>query len=151
MQLDNAAILPYIEADVVSAWSLEQLRNAFQHTENAANQLPKARIEMQAGASQGSGGAAASPDVLMPHTYHITGIFAYPSPPSTILEAQAERWNQLVALLTADYPRYHDLWQYSEEIGWDFDDDPAERTYSVTVIFTVNVIAPVKMISVPGP
>jgi len=149
MQLDNAAILPLLEADVLSAWSAAQIRLDMQKTQNAADQLPKARIEMLPWLPEATGGGVSAKECKIPHIFAITGTFAYPDS-GTILEAASERWNQLVALLTTEQPYYHDLWTYNEQIGGEYDDDPTERTYSVTVTFTLNVISPVKIIGI-GP
>jgi hypothetical protein len=147
MQLADADIRPYLHADIEAAWSVEGIRPDRQRVANAADQYPKARVNLLPGESDETGGGAASRDVVLPHVYEITGIFQYDPPGSdvTVNERCVEKWNALAALLNAEYPKYHD-WRYVERMAWDWDDNPTERTYSVTLTFTLLVVSRVQTI-----
>lgn len=146
MQLDDANIRPLLEAAVQAAWNAQAIRADAQRVANAANQLSKARINLLPGQSLPSGGAAASREATLPHTYEITGTFAYPTGgEETVNAAVVARWNELAAELTADYTHFGE-WAYSEEMSWGWEDNATERVYSVTLTFTLFVISRVKTV-----
>jgi hypothetical protein len=147
MQLDDAAIRPYLHADIASVWGIEELRPDAQRVQSSADQLPKASVILQPGVSEPTGGAAASNQAILPHTYHITGTFPYPAT-GTVNEAAVAQWNALVYVLCLNYPHYYD-WRFREEMGWDWDDNAEEQTYSVVVIFTLDFVSRIRSVAPP--
>lgn len=142
MQLDDATIRPQIEDAVRTAWNPVNLRPDAPRVPEDASDLPSVRVELLSGETQPTGAAAASRDVIIPHSYRIAGVFEYPAS-GTVNEQQVTRWNALMAQLTADYPRFAG-WRYLEAAAWEFDDDAVEQTYSVAVTFTLEVISSAK-------
>lgn len=144
MQLLDDVLRPILEQDALSAWFASNIHPDTPRVEQSLGKLVRVRIELLGGNTLTIGGGAASRDVVMPHSYRITGTFPYPNgSEGSVNAAQVARWNALVALLTADYPCYAG-WRYSEEVGWEFADNAEEETYDVSVLFTVLVIAPVR-------
>jgi hypothetical protein len=140
MYLSDDEIRPSLENTARAAWNPVNLRPDIVRTEQVGADLPDVRIRLVSGQSQATGGGAASRDVIVPHTYEITGRWTYPTgDDDTVNREQIARFNEIVSFLTADYPLYAG-WRYSEEIGWEFEDNPTEETYDVTVTFTLLVV-----------
>lgn len=138
MQIPDAPIRARLEDDLRACWNPTNLRpDAPRVAQNAAD-LPDVRVHLLDGEVQGQGPGSAARDVVVPLTYEITGRWAYPAS-GTVNEAQVSRLNAFLAVFTADYPRYAG-WRYQESVGWVFDDQAEERTYTVTVTVTIEAI-----------
>lgn len=139
MQLQDDVIRPVLEDNLRACWNPVNLRPDAPRVAMDSSDLPDVRVQLLDGETQPTGGAAASRDVVIPHTYEITGRWAYPVS-GTVNTSQIARLNEFLLVFTANYPRYAG-WRYLESVVWAFEDNAEEETYSVAVTITLEVIA----------
>ena len=140
--LDDSTIRAALEADILSAWSVVTIYDDPPQTEPKAADLPRAFVMLQARQPVRSAGTASLTQWSIPHTYQITGEFAWPSS-GTINAAREARLNALLALLTET--NFYAGYRYTiDEIPADpGEPTDAEQTYRAVLTMTVEVISSV--------